>query len=93
MGSMRKDILSPAATRIALAGAHRRDFAARFRQEAASQYRWCDFGAAGRTDRKKDTRAAFFHFQMEETDAAMRCFARVLKTAPGYGPGDLQTIA
>jgi tetratricopeptide (TPR) repeat protein len=29
-------------------------------------------------------RAAFFHFQMEETDAAIQCSARVLKTAPDY---------
>src|ERR1035437_7674706 len=29
-------------------------------------------------------RAAFFHFQMEETEAAIQCSARVLKTAPDY---------
>src|ERR1035437_8451704 len=29
-------------------------------------------------------RAAFFHFQMEETEAAIRCSARVLKMAPDY---------
>jgi hypothetical protein len=29
-------------------------------------------------------RAAFFHFQMEETAAAIQCSARVLKTAPDY---------
>jgi hypothetical protein len=29
-------------------------------------------------------RAAFFHFQMEETDAAIRCSAKVLKTVPNY---------
>ena len=29
-------------------------------------------------------RAAFFHFQMKETDAAIRCSAKVLKTVPNY---------
>ena len=29
-------------------------------------------------------RAAFFHFQMEETDAAIQCSARVLKIVPDY---------
>ena len=29
-------------------------------------------------------RAAFFHFQIEETDAAIQCSARVLKIVPDY---------
>lgn len=29
-------------------------------------------------------RLAFFHFQMEETEAAIQCSARVLKMAPDY---------
>jgi hypothetical protein len=29
-------------------------------------------------------RAAFFHLQMEEADAAIRCSAKVLKTVPNY---------
>jgi hypothetical protein len=37
-------------------------------------------------------RPTFFHFQMEETETAIRWSASVLKTVPDYRPGDLQLL-
>jgi tetratricopeptide (TPR) repeat protein len=114
---MRKDILWPAATCIAVVLAitaaisvrgqrgegKREELREALRRESASPYRWCDLGEAVLEDGQKEPRycfqqaeklapnlppiwmrAAFFHFQMEETDAAIQCSARVLKTAPDY---------
>ena len=115
---MRKDILWPAATCIAvvlaitaaisLRGQHgegkREELREALRREPASPYRWCELGEAVLEDGQKEQarygfqqaeklapnvppiwmRAAFFHFQMEETEAAIQCSARVLKTAPDY---------
>ena len=119
---MRKDILWPAATCIAvvlvitaaislrgqhgetLGGGKRDELQEALRQESASPYRWCDLGEALLEDGQKEKarycfqqaeklapnlppiwmRAAFFHFQMEETDAAIQCSARVLKIVPDY---------
>jgi hypothetical protein len=119
---MRKDILWPAATCIAVAlamaaavslgGQHGKaegggklgEVREALRQEAASPYRWCDLGEAlleaGQKEKARYCfqqaqqlapnlppiwmRAAFFHFQMDETDAAIRCSAKVLKTVPDY---------
>ena len=118
MKSMRKDIVWPAATCIAVAlaitaaislrGQHgdgkREELREALGQESASPYRWCDLGEALLEDGQKEKarycfqlaeklapnvppiwmRAAFFHFQMEETEAAIQCSARVLKMAPDY---------
>jgi tetratricopeptide (TPR) repeat protein len=119
---MRKDILWPAATGIAVAlaiaaavwlrgqhgeaarGGKLGEVREALRQEAASPYRWCDLGEAlleaGQKEKARYCfqqaqqlapnlppiwmRAAFFHFQMEETDAAIRCSAKVLKAVPNY---------
>ena len=119
---MRKDIVWPAATGIAvvqattaaislrgqhgetLGGGKRDELQEALRQESASPYRWCDLGESLLEDGQKEKarycfqqaeklapnlppmwmRAAFFHFQMEETEAAIQCSARVLKTAPDY---------
>jgi tetratricopeptide (TPR) repeat protein len=115
---MRKDIVWPAATCIAvvqattaaisLRGQHgerkREELREALRREPASPYRWCELGEAVLEDGQKEQerygfqqaekpapkrppmwmRAAFFHFQMEETEAAIQCSARVLKTAPDY---------
>jgi tetratricopeptide (TPR) repeat protein len=119
---MRKDVLWPAATCMAVVlaitaaislrrqngeargGGKREELREALRQEAASPYRWCDLGEALLEEGQKEKarycfqqaeklapnlppiwmRAAFFHFQMEETDAAIQCSARVLKTVPDY---------
>src|ERR1035437_4773440 len=116
--SMRKDIVWPAATCIAVVlaitaaislrgqhgGGKREELREALRREPASPYRWCELEGAVLEDGLKEQarygfqqaekpapnlppmwmRAAFFHFQMEETEAAIQCSARVLKTAPDY---------
>ena len=121
-GFVRRDILWPAATCIAVAltagaavslfGEHREAHSSAnpaklreaLRLEAASPYRWCDLGEGLLEDGQKEEarycfeqalklapnlpstwmRAAFFHFQMDETAAALQCSTKVLKIVPYY---------
>ena len=122
MGSVRKNILWPVATCIAVAlvigaaislrGEHKdthgggslAELREALRLEAASPYRWCDLGEGLLEDGQKEKarycfeqalklapnlppiwmRATFFHFEMDETTAALQCSAKVLKTVPYY---------